>query len=325
MVKIIAECCQNHNGDFNVLKAMIEEAKLCGATHIKMQTIFSKNLSFRPWFESDNTDIHNDFSSNFYRPYTSEFDRLKKLEMSWDEHIKFIKICEDNNLVPMTTCFTHDTLDQIKKCGFETIKIASYDCASHELIRRSKEKFKKIFISTGATFDDEIMKTVDIMSGSNYTLMHCVTLYPLNPVDANLNRINWLKELCPSVGYSDHSNFEVDGLRTILTAIYLGADSVECHFTIVDKSSTKDGKVSVNPTQLRKISDFSSLSKSDQKLYLDNHFANWQLLLGKERRNLSSKEIENRAYYRGRFHSPRIDYDTPSYLTSIKNWESWDQ
>jgi sialic acid synthase SpsE len=304
---------------------MVEKAKSCGATHIKMQTIFSRNLSFRPWFESENINSQHKFSSNFNRPYSDEFTRLQTLEMNWDEHIKFIKICKDNNLVPMTTCFSHDTLDEIKKCGFETIKIASYDCASHELITRAKEKFKKIFISTGATFDDEIKKTSEIMTGSDYTLMHCVTLYPLNPVDANLNRINWLRGLCPSVGYSDHSNCETDGLQSILTSLYLGADSIECHFTIVDKSFTKDGKVSVNPSQLRQIADFSILARKDQKSYLDNHFQNWKDLLGQERRSLSAKELENRAYYRGRFHSPRSDYPSPSYLTSIKNWENWDQ
>ena len=40
-MKIIAEFCQNHNGDFDVLRRMIHEAAESGATHGKIQTIFA--------------------------------------------------------------------------------------------------------------------------------------------------------------------------------------------------------------------------------------------------------------------------------------------
>ena len=39
MVKLIAEFCQNHNGDFNLLAKMVEKASLSGASYGKMQNI----------------------------------------------------------------------------------------------------------------------------------------------------------------------------------------------------------------------------------------------------------------------------------------------
>ena len=47
MAKLIAEFCQNHNGDFDLLKKMVEAAAAAGATHGKMQTIFADTIAFR--------------------------------------------------------------------------------------------------------------------------------------------------------------------------------------------------------------------------------------------------------------------------------------
>ena len=51
-MKLIAELCQNHNGDEDLLKKMIDEALEGGASHIKLQTIYSDDLTFRPEFEN---------------------------------------------------------------------------------------------------------------------------------------------------------------------------------------------------------------------------------------------------------------------------------
>ena len=47
-MKIIAELCQNHNGDFNILKDMVKSASSAGATHIKIQHINQRFLIIGP-------------------------------------------------------------------------------------------------------------------------------------------------------------------------------------------------------------------------------------------------------------------------------------
>ena len=51
-MKIIAELCQNHNGNEKLLNKMVKEAAINGASHVKIQHIYSRNLSFRPIFEN---------------------------------------------------------------------------------------------------------------------------------------------------------------------------------------------------------------------------------------------------------------------------------
>jgi len=312
MVKIITEFCQNHNGNFENLKKMVEEAAKAGATHGKIQNIYSKNLTFRPQFENGlelNGIIH-----AINRPYEAEYKRLKNLELSEKNNKEFINICNDNGLIPMTTIFVKGDSENLKKIGFKSIKIASYDCASFQLIREIKEYFSEIVISTGATFDEEIIKTSQILNESeiDFTFLHAITIYPTPLNEVNLNRMNFLRNFTKSVGYSDHTETEKNGIDAVLVSIFLGANYIERHFTILNPNETRDGKVSVGPEHIKQIAEFSVLNKESQKEYLDSQILNWKNMLGSEKRSLSKTELLNRDYYRGRFAKVRDGYGNSS-------------
>ena len=49
---IIAELCQNHLGKFENIKKMTERCAENGAKVIKLQFIYTKNLTYRPEFEN---------------------------------------------------------------------------------------------------------------------------------------------------------------------------------------------------------------------------------------------------------------------------------
>ena len=87
-LKLIAECCQNHNGDFDILKRMIDSAAENGVTHIKIQSIFAEKLSFRPQFENGLISQDGKILC-IKRPFNLEFERLRKLDLSWEMHLKF--------------------------------------------------------------------------------------------------------------------------------------------------------------------------------------------------------------------------------------------
>ena len=177
-MKFIAEFCQNHNGDFELLKDMIYAAKEAGCEYAKIQTIFADMLSFRERFEDGLTE--NGVVKSIKRPYKSEYDRLKKLELTLDQQAEFVSICKKNEIKPLTTIFSKDSLSSIKKVGFDDIKVASYDCGSHTMIQEIKEDFNKIFISTGASYDNEIEKTAQILSKKDFTFfiaLQCIQLH----------------------------------------------------------------------------------------------------------------------------------------------------
>ena len=47
----IAELCQNHNGDVDLMKKMAYEAKEAGSDYAKIQTIFADMVAYRERFE----------------------------------------------------------------------------------------------------------------------------------------------------------------------------------------------------------------------------------------------------------------------------------
>jgi sialic acid synthase SpsE len=317
--KFIAELCQNHNGSFKNIEKMIYECAYNGANIIKLQNIFAKDLAFRPQFEKGLTVKNKIFSIK--RPYQLEFKRLKKLEIEHRKLEKFIKICDKNKVEPSITCFTKNSVETLRNIGFKTIKVASYDCASYPLIRELSKKFNSLIISTGATYDDEIKKTTEILkkNKNTFSLLHCTSIYPTPFKVLNLARIGYLKKFCKNVGYSDHS-LSLDKNKNLasLYAIYFGAKIIERHITILDAEKTKDGKVSITPKDISEIVMFSHMQKKKQLHYLREKYPiNKKTIYGKKNRQLSHIEMLNRDYYRGRF----INHDKYNKKRIIYNWE----
>ncbi len=301
-MKIIAEFCQNHNGRFDILKQMIGEAAEGGATHAKIQTIFADDLSFRPEFEEGSID-NNGHVKVIKRPYRAEYDRLKGLELSYEQHRLFVEECRAAGMEPLTTAFNLTCIPGIRDLGWRSVKVASYDCGSIPLIEALADNFDELIVSTGASYDKEIEDTAKLLNarGTKYTMLHCVTIYP-TPLEAmHLNRIAYLRELTPSVGLSDHSLTAKDGVKADLVAIHMGADTIERHFTVLPADQTRDGKVSITKDHLRQMADFVAMDHAAQEAYLAEYVPDRAVMMGQRSRPLSDAEMLNRAYFRGRF------------------------
>ena len=252
------------------------------------------------------------------RPYQTEYERLKKLDLEEDIQLNFHEICKKYKIKPMTTLFTRSKISLVKKMKLDILKISSFDCASHQMIDDLRfTGMNDFIISTGATLDREIIKTSEIMKKNNlnFTFLHCVSIYPTPLKDANLNRLNFLKKLSNKVGLSDHTNPSIDKFKNIAVGLNMGAEVIEKHFTILPKDKTKDGPVSANPGELNEISKLCKMSKNDLVKYINDFVPEKEILLGKEIRELSDVEFLNRDYYQGRFASKIND-------ELIYNWDS---
>jgi sialic acid synthase SpsE len=91
-----------------------------------------------------------------------------------------------------------------------------------------KNKFKHILVSTGMAKEEEIKKAAQVLKGSKFTFLHCVSVYPTPLEKVNMLRMDWLRNFTDSVGYSDHSI----GIEAVKLAIIKGASFVEKHFTL---------------------------------------------------------------------------------------------
>lgn len=229
--KIIAEAGSNHAGDIEIAKKMIKVASECGANYIKFQSWQAKNL----------------------RPGDPNYERHKKAELKDEDHYILIDECKKHGIKFLTSCFDIKRVDFLAGLGLESIKVPSSEFSSLRMIKALKEKFKHLILSTGATTGEEIKETVSILKGSNFTLLHCVSIYPLPLEKVNLARMNWLREFTSSVGFSDHTL----GVEASKIAIAMGANYIEKHFTIDNKLPGKDQAISAMPEILKEICDYS--------------------------------------------------------------------
>jgi len=314
---IIAECCQNHNGDFDVLAEMVDRAAEAGATHVKMQTIYARNVAFRPEFEEGLEQ--GGVVEAIKRPYQAEVDRLSGLEIDFRQTEDFVKRCEAAGVVPMTTCFARENAKSLAEIGFKAIKVASYDCASFPMLRELKSLFSTIIVSTGATYDDEIRHAANILEGHDYAFLHCVTIYPTPLDEMHLARMEFLRTLCSTVGFSDHSLVARDGIVAAKAALAMGAELIERHYTLKAPDQTKDGPVSITPDHIRELASFAGLSVADRVIAMDEQHSGWRASIGDSNRSLSHAELLNREYYRGRFASNRPE--SVAGRRMIFNWE----
>ena len=120
---------------------------------------------------------------------------------------------------------------------------------------------------------DEIKKCIQNLSGTNFTILHCICVYP-TPLDrSNLFNIHYLKQLHNDVGLSDHSSPMDTDLQISKQAIFQGISMLERHFRITDVEDTRDGKVSITPDMLCELKRFSKLpagNRSLKKLFLSS-------------------------------------------------------
>lgn len=318
-MKIIAELCQNHNGDPGLVAEMVAAAAEAGATHVKLQTIHASRLAFRPQFE-EGLETDGEVVS-IKRPFAAERARLEPLELDARTVDSFITQAGSLGLVPLTTCFARGDVAAIAEAGFTEVKVASYDCASFPLLRELADHFEQLYVSTGATFDDEIIHAASILDGRcRFALLHCVTIYPTPLTEVHLARMRWLRRLSPVVGFSDHTLYARDGLTASKAAIALGAEVVERHFTVLGPEQTKDGPISIDPEGLAELVLFSKLSTADQRASLADEGYGLSSLEGDAQRQLSNGELLNRDYYRGRFATART-WGSQRASEMIFNWE----
>jgi len=278
---------------------MIHEASNNGADFAKIQSLRSSDLVFRERFEEG--EVNSDGSiKTIKRPFLAEQERLKKLDLSDEQETWFVDECKRAGIKSMITVFTRYSADRIASAGFDSVKIASYDCKSTSLLVEVAGRFDQILVSTGATFDHEVQSAAKLFRPGQASFLHCVTIYPTPLDQLHLNRMLWLKSFSKMVGFSDHTSPQDTGLKASMLAIYLGANYVERHFTVLNLNETRDGPVSITPAELRKLKKFTQIETENQKSQLIVEWPDWQAGLGQTNRELSDTEKLNRDYYSGR-------------------------
>jgi len=241
-ILVIAEIGSNHDNDFSKCKKLILAAKNAGCDAVKFQL-----------FKADKLVSKNSKQYNF----------LKKLELT-EEWIKKISLfCKKNKILFACSPFYLDAVDLLKKYKCDIIKIASPEIKNLPLINSASKSGIPMIISTGDSSLKEIIEAKKEIFQKNYkktAFLHCVSQYPAEIKNLNLNNINYLKKKLKEfpIGFSDHSM----GIDASVDAVSIGAVIIEKHITLNRSSRGPDHFFAIEPHELNqmifKINNFIS-------------------------------------------------------------------
>lgn len=247
---IIAEAGVNHNGDITTAKRLIDAAAKAKVDYVKFQTFKANKLVTKSAKKAtyQTTNIGTD---------ESQFQMLKKLELSEEDHVELINYCNTKNIKFLSTAFDADSIKLLQKLGVTIGKVSSGEITNLPYLRLIAKAFPEIILSTGMSDIKEIEDAVDalIKAGArkkNITILHCNTEYPTPMKDVNLLAMLNIKKLfATEVGYSDHTL----GIEVPIAAVSLGAIIIEKHFTLDRNLKGPDHAASLEPDELKQMVD----------------------------------------------------------------------
>lgn len=221
---MIAEAGVNHEGDMNIARRLIEEAKEGGADAIKFQTYKAETIA------SKDSPSYWDLSKE---PTDSQFKLFKKHDKFWKSEFEALKLhCDKVGIEFLSTPFDTESARFLNDL-MDVYKISSSDLNNKPFIEFLCGFGKPIILSTGAAYMYEVDESVGWIQdqGNPIALLHCILNYPTDDANANLAMIQTLRRRYSelAIGYSDHTLPK--DMKTLEVATLLGATIIEKHFT----------------------------------------------------------------------------------------------
>ena len=222
---LVAEISANHNGSLKQAKKLVDTAKKYGADAVKIQTYEESTMTIN----SDKKIFR--IKSGLWRGQTFwSLYKKAKTPFSWQKSI--FSYARKKRIICFSTPFDIKAVELLEKLKCPIYKIASFEITDLPLIARVAKTKKPIIISTGLANLREISrayKTAKKNGAKDITLLYCVSNYPANLEDFNLNNILILKKKFKcKIGLSDHSRDN----RVAISATCLGAEIFEKHIAL---------------------------------------------------------------------------------------------
>ncbi len=275
---LIAEAGSNHNGDLDTALELVRQAAWAGADAVKFQC-FSLDSLFAPEQYETVLKLKNSGWQNEIHKYAFQSD--------W--HKVIASEAEKAGITYFTTPFSLDCVEQIDPL-VPFYKIASCDISFSNLLKKIGSKRKGVFLSTGASYIQEIDRAVETLRAFSLPficIMHCVALYPAPFDTLNLRFIQTLSNRYQlPVGFSDHSK----GINAPVFAAGAGAVAIEKHFTLNKTQQGADHKNSLAPDEFKSLVE---------KIRL------FEKAMGSEKKRITPREARERVFARRGIYSRR--------------------
>ncbi|MDR3179149.1 MAG: N-acetylneuraminate synthase [Oscillospiraceae bacterium] len=244
MVFVIAEAGDNHNGSLLLAKKLVDVAKESKADAVKFQIFKTENLVTKYAAKAQ-------YQKEFNKDAESQFEMLKKLELSFSEFEELYLYCKKVGIIFLSTAFDFESIDFLSNFDVPFWKVPSGEITNLPYLIQISKFNKPILLSTGMCEVFEIEQAVSAIrrySSNEIIILHCNTEYPTPFEDVNLLAMRTLGEKFNCrFGYSDHTT----GISVPIAAVALGASVIEKHFTLDKNMQGPDHKASLDPKELK--------------------------------------------------------------------------
>ena len=175
--------------------------------------------------------IHPEYRGNQESRYIKKTEATK---LSRDEFASLIEEVKNVGCIPMSTPFYEASVDLCVEFDLPIIKVASSDMNDWPLLEKIASTRRPVIISTGGASEKDLDDMVHFFENRDISLAinHCVSLYPSEDDELNLNQIDYLKNRFPNhvIGLSTHEYH--DWHSSMLISYGKGARSWERHIDI---------------------------------------------------------------------------------------------
>ncbi|WP_445715147.1 N-acetylneuraminate synthase family protein [Flavobacterium sp.] len=266
MTYIIGEIGQNHNGSAELAKVIIDLA----SREIKDE-VFGNVLKGMDAVKLTKRDLKQELSqSQMDRIYDSPHsfgktygEHREKLELNNEEHYEVYLHAKEKGLDFVETLCAVGCLSMLRYFSPDKLKVASRDLTNLPLLAALAETKIPMIVSTGMAGKKELDDAIAVITKyhSDLSILHCVSQYPTEPKNVNLNTIPYLMKNYKDfvIGYSDHTI----GISTPVAAVAMGAKIIEKHITLDRRMKGTDQAGSLGPDGVhRMVRDIRLLDQS---------------------------------------------------------------
>jgi len=243
MVFITAEIGINHNGDIEIAKNLIDVAVRAGCDAVKFQKRTVEKAYSKEILDSPRDSPWGNTTR----------DQKIGLEFELEDYRIIDQYCKEKNIEWFASSWDLDSQNFLKQFNSKYNKVASAMLTNLPLLEKIAEEKKYCFISTGMSTLDQIQDAVKIFRklDCHFELQHSNSSYPMKPEEANLKCIQTLMQKFDcNVGYSGH---EAMGYLICISAVILGATSIERHITLDRSMYGSDQSASLEPQGLERL------------------------------------------------------------------------
>jgi N-acetylneuraminate synthase len=175
--------------------------------------------------------IHKDFRT---RTDVRYIKKTLDTKLSKKDFGALVHSVRDHGCLTSATPFDEASVDLCEEFDLDVIKLASSDINDWFLIERVAKTRKPVSFSTGGSSLKDVDDLVKFFSNRAipFAINHCVSLYPSNDSDLDLNQLDFLRNRYPQAvtGLSSHEYCSWDA--SMLIAYAKGARTFERHIDI---------------------------------------------------------------------------------------------